>query len=386
MWIFKKKKTTTQYKFVIVKSYFGLGGDLCVLLGALAYAHDNGRTLVVDWDGGLYGSSLKRTVFAELFSLPHFNSMDSVPRNIKSIGPTYWKEYLFHPPRTYAQGISLSRSRPEDLSLSDSEAECVVITRDSIWLKSRFQYICTLAAQLKPVKEIAETVNSFTNEFANYKAVIGVHFRHGNGERKVIPPDPLWFRNEISCYLKTRSLLVEDVLVFVASDCAAVVDSFKKYYNCTSLVKDYIANGQGALHIDRKDLSDNNKVILAKEALTDMYILAKTDLFLGSGGFFSKYVRILRRGLNSKMYSGVRAFNNYDFNRNYYLAEKDLQIKTYLESHNHPLDGIFVKIHNTNREIYFMDKLVYVLPIRLNKISSIEGLNLRKNIVRYRLY
>ena len=134
MWSFNKRKIKNQHRFVVVKSYFGLGGDLCVLLGALAYANDHDRTLIVDWDGGLYGRSYSKTIFAELFCLPLFDSINSIPKNIKSVSPAYWKNYLFYPPRTYAQGISLSHSRPEDLSIVDSSSECVVITRYSILL------------------------------------------------------------------------------------------------------------------------------------------------------------------------------------------------------------------------------------------------------------
>ncbi len=373
-------------KYVIVKSYYGLGGDISVMLGAWKLSQELNRELIVHWDGGLYGEGSYVPLFNELFDYPISKKITDINKDIKSVFPEIWEPYVFSPPLTYVSGVNLTYSRPEDVP-RDTSSDAIVITRDSAEIRRNPEVFYELSKKLKLNSKIDKKIEEITKDFSTYKATIGIHFRHGNGENKVIPPDPLFFRNKINSFLKDKQLEPKDVLIVIGTDCKAVVDYLSRYYpNVLDTPKNYLENGSGALHIKRIDLSNEEKINLSIEALIDMYILSKTTYFIGSGGFFSLFIKMLRTNKSNIFYTGNRNFDKYKFDLNYYPIEKEIIISKYLKEKGHPLDGLFVKIDNDKKSIYYYDDYIYSFNLQVDKISSQIGLELRKAIVARRLY
>jgi hypothetical protein len=379
-------------KYILVKSYYGLGGDLSVLLGAMILSNQTGREVLVDWDGGLYGNSpnMNISLFNCLFKSPVFSTSKVLSRNC-SVYPKFWKDYINHAPLTYINGIDLTKCRPEDAP-QDCQQDCIIVTRDSKWLRNRTEIYHSEIKKLKLADDINQVVDDFLAINFDYnKIIIGIHFRHGNGEYKVIPPDPKWFRNNINQILTLNKKNQNDLILFVCSDCSAVLNYFKKYYPCVlSTDKKYLSNGLGAFHVEkgthhipRIDLENCEKIRLAKEALVDMYILAKAHFFLGSGGFFSQYVSLLRHGENQKIYSKSRIYSNFQFNENYFPAANEPVISDYLREYGFPLDGLFIHIEQNRKKVFYYNAFVGDYGI---KINSDEGLKIRQSIIDLRLY
>ena len=380
-------------KFVLVKSYYGLGGDLSVLLGAMILSNQRGRELLVDWDGGMYGNSPDPNIslFNYLFKSPVFRTSKILSQSY-SVYPSYWKEYIYSPPLTYVNGVDLAGSRPEGVP-EDRNQDCIVITRDSAWVKKKTEKYHAEIKKLVLSDEIKQTIDDFSEiNFDKGKLIIGVHFRHGNGEYKVIPPDPKWFRNKINMVLTLNKRNINDLILFICSDCSAVLNYFKKYYPVVlSTKKKYLRNGFGAFHvksgvrhIPRIDLENSEQILLAKEALVDMYLLAETNFFLGSGGFFSKYVSLLRNGENINLFSGNRTYKNPESNDKIFPASDEETLSSYLNKYGFPFDGLFIHLDGSIKNVFYYDTLLGFF--KGTKITSTEGLKIRQSIFDLRLY
>ena len=177
----------------------------------------------------------------------------------------------------------------------------------------------------------------------------------------------------------------DDLILLVCSDCSAVLNYFKKYYPLVlSTEKKYLKNGLGALHIKRNDLGNSALNLLAEEALVDMYLLSKSHFFLGSGGFFSRYISLLRNGKNVKSFPGNRTYNNSKFNNKFFPASNDETLSGYLTEYGFPLDGLFIHLEGVIKNVFYYDSFVGVF--HGTKITSAEGLKIRQSIVDFRLY
>jgi hypothetical protein len=374
-------------RFVLVKSYYGLGGDLCVMLGAMQLAAERGRALVVDWSGGRYGSVDDGNLFARFFAEPRvLKPADLPPTDSMTVYPDVWAGRAHLPPVTYLADIDLTQSRPDEVP-RDCAADCIVITRDSRHFGKILHDLTPLALTLQPVPRIQQRVDEQVARLRAARYSIGIHFRHGNGEKKVIAPDPRWFRNRINGKLKQRGLQPDEVAVYVATDCKGTLDYFKRYYPLVvDLDKPYRANGEGALHIDRQDLSDEQKIAMADEALIDMYLLSKCNWFVGSRGYFSLFVRILRGAEDNPIYAGTRVFDSYRFTSTYYPIERDPLLAPLMRSARQRMDGLFVHLTPEGRHVHYYDEPLHLVSADKQSLTSAESLALRQAIAARRTY
>jgi hypothetical protein len=373
-------------RYVLVKSYYGLGGDLCVLLGAIRYAARTRRAVVVDWSGGLYGTVDNGNLINEYFDSPAFSAPSVLRDRTLSVFPPQWADRIHLPPLSYIAGVDLTLSRPEEVP-ADCDADCVVITRDSRLLHRKPEDFFTVARSLQPAARIRTAIEATLQKLANGRPSIGIHFRHGNGERKVIPPDPRWFRNRINARIRSLELTPADINLYVATDCGGTLDYFRRYYpNTIDFDKVYRPNGEGALHLNRPDLSAADKMKLADEALIDMYVLSSCDHFIGSRGFFSFYVRLLRGKRGSILYEGPRVFDNYKFTDTFYPAERDPLLGPVLKRARQAIDGLFVMLTPESRKLYYYDDLLYSCGPEMNPLTSEEALSVRLAIAGRRTY
>jgi hypothetical protein len=332
-----------------------LGGDLCVLLSAWRFAENCGRKLVVDWSNGFYGEVDTGSLFHKLFDAPTFESIGLYRGRQFSVFPPYWANRIDLPPVTYVSGVPLTLSRPEDVP-STCAAECIVLTRDSRRVLSAPGEYFDLAARLKPAAHIVDAVNAHVELLKRARYSIGVHYRHGNGERTVIPPDPNWFVGRIRAHIANQGLRDDEVSIFVATDCGAALDFFRRNFPLTSdLGKEYRPNGAGPLHNGRSDLSSAEKPELATGALTDMYVLSRCDAFVGSLGYFSHFVKLLRAGAPSEIYDGPRVFTDAQRPDNWRPIATDSVLGPLVGTGDFPLDGLFVEQVGDGRRVHYYD-------------------------------
>lgn len=373
-------------QYTLVKSYYGLGGDLCVLLCALHYAQQHQRALVVDWSGGRYGFVEQGNLFNEYFAEPVFLAPVDLPAQGLSVFPPVWVGRTHVPPLTYIDGIDLTLSRPEEVPI-DCDADCVVITRDSRLLHQRPMDYVSIARSLRPVPRIQTCIDAQVQRLRSAKHSIGIHFRHGNGERKVIAPDPRWFRNRINGCMKTLGLDPEEVTLYVATDCEGTLEYFRRHYrNTIDLPKSYRPNGGGALHINRTEMTTAEKMQMADEALVDMYVLSHCNSFFGSRGFFSLFVRLLRGSADSIFYRGTRVFDNYTFTDAFYPVERDRLLAPVLKRARQPFDGLFVHLKPDGRHIYYYDEPLHLISVGKTELTNVEDLTFRKAVAARRTY
>lgn len=374
-------------RFVLVKSYYGLGGDLCVLLSAWKFAKALGRELIVDWSGGRYGSVEDGHLFRRFFTDPPFLCpADVLSLNAMSVFPAEWHGRVLLPPVTYLKDVDLTRSRPDDVP-RDCSADCIVVTRDSRELLPRLGEYAELARVLRPREDIQLAVTQQLGGLKPFRHSIGIHLRHGNGEKKVMAPDPRWFRNRINGQLKQLSLSPEQLGLYVATDCVGTLDYFKRYYpNVIDLPKAYRPNGSGAIHVGRDDLSAEEKVRMAIEALVDMFTLAGCDSFVGSRGYFSLLVRLLRKDAASVVYPGVRVVGGDELPATHAAAASDPVFGVPIRRMRIPIDGLLVERSDAMRTLRYYDDAIMSVPVSQGKLSDDEQLVVRRSIVARRTY
>ncbi|MGA0610312.1 nodulation protein NodZ [Caldimonas sp. KR1-144] len=374
-------------QFVLVKSYYGLGGDICVMLGAWRLARQLGRELIVDWSGGRYGRVSDGKLFARFFTAPHFLAPVDVPGlATMSVFPGEWAGRAGLPPVTYLKDVDLTKSRPDDVPPT-CDADCIVISRDSQELLPRLAEYAQLARGLRLVDDIQASVDRQLASLKPFRHSIGIHFRHGNGEKKVMAPDPRWFRNRISGKLKSLNLSPDDMGLYVATDCGGTLDYFKHYYpNVIALPKIYRPNGSGALHVGRDDLSDDEKVAMAGEALADIYCLAKCNSFIGSRGYFSLLTRLLRGDHDSVIYSGARVVNSDDQLANLSPAIGDPVFGLAIRRVKIPTDGLMIDLSGTSRTLHYYEDTIMSVPASQAALTNDEQISMRRLVSARRTY
>lgn len=373
-----------KQRYVLAKSYYGLGGDLCVLIGAMRLAGQLDRVIVADWNGGVFGRVPGGNLVNEYFESPQFTIPQALPDDVQSVFPPQWEGRLRLPPLTYLPGIDLTLSRPEEVP-ADCSADCIVITRDSKVMHRRPELFFATAQALQPSPYIRSAVAGLRASMGGGRPCIGIHFRHGNGERKVIPPDPRWFRNRINARMRALGAEPDGINLFVATDCKGVLDYFARHYPHTfSSQKAYRRNGEGAMHLGRQDLSEAEKLQLPREALIDMYTLAACDYFIGSRGFFSLFVMLVRGKRHSMLYEGERLFDNYTATGDFQPAAKDAQYGPVLAQARVPLDGLFVRTTADSRELTYYNDLIHSHP--RSQAEMTDAQDIRRAIIARRTY
>ena len=375
----------SNYRYTLVKSYYGFGGDLCVLVGAIEYSRTCLRKIIVDWDGGLYGES-KSTggIFNYYFKSPSLLNINHLPNKITSIYPVYWKDYLYKPPHTRGKNINLTLSRPEDIP-KECDSTCVVITRDSAAIRRHKELYSKIAKNFTPNDIVVKKVSDIISKPKTFKKIIGVHFRHGNGENGVIPPKIDWFKIQINNYIKSLNLSANDVCIFVATDCFAVFNAFRRLYpNVIHSGKSYEEIGSGPLHYDRK-ISNEIQLANGTDVLVDMYTLEKSDLFIGSGGFFSYFVQMLRSFKNCVIYQGSRSFKLTEVEEPLKLVSGDKILSSFLLNNDIRLDGIYFFSQLSCLKIYYYNMLLYS-GSKSALFCNESLLQIKNSLIKVRLY
>lgn len=271
--------------YVIAKGYYGLGGNLAVLVCAMRLARKLNRHLIVDWKYGFYGGD-SHDVYGELFQAPSSFPVERGSWESWKVWPDYWQPYVAQT-KPYPKGVPLSYVTTE---MAESEADAggslgdaIIISRDDkYWHKGEHHEEMSLLTQsLVPSVASQNLIEQYKSLFLG-QPVIGVHFRHGNGERTVVPPDINWFYSQVDKFVERAP----GCKIFLCSDCYAALRSFTERYGnrVISTDKNYPALGSGGMHYGDTDVK---RLASAREALLDIWLLAECTYFVGSKSFFS---------------------------------------------------------------------------------------------------
>jgi hypothetical protein len=185
--------------------------------------------------------------------------------------------------------------------------------------------------------------------------------------------------------LRTLGLEPHQISLFVATDCKGALDYFARYYPHTfSSQKAYRPNGEGAMHVGRQDLSEAEKLRLPCEALIDMYALAGCDYFVGSRGYFSLFVMLVRGKRHSLLYEGERLFDNYSAGNDFQPVAKDAVYGPVVARARVPLDGLFVRRSVDQRQLMYYNDLIHSNP--MSQAAELDAQDIRRAIVARRTY
>ena len=360
-------------KLVVCKGYYGLGGNLAVLLCAKRLADSLGRELIVDWRNNRnYGLS-DADIFSELFDAHGISSFDKSLSDL-SVWPEYWQAFI-DITQPYVSEFPLTTVRTTDVEeLPESEInkyDVIVITRDDTYWHSRshVEEFFKASASISPKKEIMSIIDEFQRSNF-YEYTIGVHIRHGNGERTVIPPDINWYFENID----ERTSHLDDFRVFVCTDCIAVVHRFEDRYpnKVIHTDKEYLPLGSGGMHFAEGDQARLNSAI---EAVVDIWLLSRSSMIIGSKSFFSRLAIILNFP-NSKDKSFVwqpeiRSHKPYE--GQYPISEMP-DLLEHLQANNILTDGLFTSSENGEISLFYLCwKLTSFSDMEHLDISSVYG-------------
>jgi|SaaInlStandDraft_4_1057021.scaffolds.fasta_scaffold24893_2 hypothetical protein len=329
-------------KYVMCKGFYGLGGNLAVLVCALRLSKKLNRKLIVDWEGSNFSLS-NGDIFKELFEEP----IDIAPPRVEwgglKVFPEYWQDFIKYP-KPYSSEYPLTRATvdmAEELDENElKEIDIIVVSRDDkYWHKADyFDEISALMKLVVPMGFIRDRVERFENEFLKNNS-IGVHFRHGNGENSVVPPDINWFYSAIDEFLGKFG----DASIFLCTDCSAVEDVFRNRYGDKVVVweKIFPILGSGTMQFVE---GDENRLNSAVGAIMDMWTLSKCTCFVGSRSFFSGVAGRLNKGLD-KDHSRwwVPKYRSHSKKENQQYVSEIPVVEKYFNEENVLTDGILLE-------------------------------------------
>jgi hypothetical protein len=358
-----------EKKYVVAKSFYGLGGNLSVLSCAWMAARKLDRLLIIDWRGMNYGGD------TDYFHKPSTEA---------TVFPNYWSKFVRDIPQ-HQKGYNLCAANSDLLfddksGFSPQHHSIAVVARDgSFFHKPEYQLeIREFFLNLKPIDTIETKISSFVaKHFDNF--MIGVHFRHGNGEPMVVPPDFDSFCRRIDelCSLAP----VTNAPLFIATDCGAALDRFRSRYGdrIVSYPKTYPPCGTGGLHYQHSEIDKLNSAV---EALIDIRLLSLCNSFVGSKSFFSSCANLWGHGfdkINSRWVAPrLRSFKP---NLNQLSVSDDPDLMAVFGK-GYPVDNLY--FDGNNFELFFQDIPIGNKHSVVDSVDELERLKLK--VYQHRLY
>ena len=163
--------------------------------------------------------------------------------------------------------------------------------------------LAELACQLRPSERIQARVKELCNQFDTTTA-IGIHYRHGNGERRVIAPQPQWFEQTVADIDPDNSRPL-----FFCTDSTFAEQHFRQIFGPRFHSSDKLFPESGRLH---GNPAIEDKVKNGEDALIDLYTLARCGDFIESGHFYGRTAKLLGAGAGGKCiaYPGITRMND----------------------------------------------------------------------------
>ena len=286
-------------RYLLVKGFSGLGNRLQALAEAIIYARLSGRELLIDWNDSLYSSD-GNDVFHRLFELPSAGTISEVPPGA-SVAPAIWSGALEQPFDAMIEQHRLRFGTEARTSLSiDPDvdySETVAVLYDWTFRLPRLLHRpapCPdewrgldatellrklLRECVRPNARIAARIEDFVRTYFG-TPTIGVHVRQTDNmsaawiDRKGVSV------SAIDAVLRERLRLEPSATIFLATDNRAVQESFlRRYKSAVIHSKWHPAIAGEAIH---GHYACPDKLRAAEDALIDLYLLSRCDLFVYS--------------------------------------------------------------------------------------------------------
>ncbi len=279
---------------VVAKGLYGLGGNISVLADALRLGEALGCGVVADWAGGMYavdGANVADLLFDHDRKVPWpglFDGLRVFPETwTADVARTFPRrmdpDRSVTTPRGPRRPLSMWRAVDAErygLARLADDYDVVIVSRDSAHWHSSVDELAPYVQALRPNQDVRDGVEAVGLS----RADIGVHFRHGNGERTVVPPDIGWFFDQVDD-LGERMPASK---VFVCTDCTVVLDAFASRYGQDRVVsspKVIPPPGSGGMHYAP---DSDGRYLSAVEAAVDIWALGACGALVGSRSFFSE--------------------------------------------------------------------------------------------------
>jgi hypothetical protein len=309
-------------RVVVSKKVGGLGACLVTLFRAWQFARRAGRTLVVDWRASLYERDPRVNAFGRLFANRGWIADVPIVTGDRVAGLDYpepffppgWSADRLHRfPDRYYTAAALDRVEPQRLGSRRAQFELCIGGEDPPHptvvlhhgLRSpdpvdpgdeHFPRLDSEAARaflqaLEPQPEIHEAAADFAARRLAARPIVGLHVRHGNGEREervtgeTTPrlnrdPETLLaaFRVALAATPRERGV---PTTIFLATDSVAVQELFtRELPQIVTYPKRLRPAGHGALHAGPDEDG-------GRDALVEMLLLARCDALVHNDSCFT---------------------------------------------------------------------------------------------------
>jgi hypothetical protein len=286
-------------KFLLVKGKYGLGNRILALCEAFIYAEITKRILIIDCRDQRY-SDTRTNSFSALFSSPFYDPSLKLPKT-QSVVPEVWAGFLdlnIESMLGRVEPVSSKRDSQKLLSIKADNIDYnqkVVVMFDytfhwnyfsshlslipSHWPSDNVAGLLRflLKSYLIPRPEIASAVKNFKQR--NFKSpTIGVHMRYtdnileNKGRIQPIEDYPI--------AIETLLRSVPDATIYLATDNEDIeLEYLRKYKNVLVMPKHYPDKKGQALH---SASSCDDRLLIAREALTELYLLSECDYMIYS--------------------------------------------------------------------------------------------------------
>jgi hypothetical protein len=273
-------------KVLIVKVSSGLCNRLRVLLCAIAYSEITSRKLIIHWQL----TPKFNTPLWQLFCHPY-----------KEIGINTFRIFRKLAGKVHSHN-EIRFDMPDKILIID--------TVHTFCMENFSHSLISYFSRMKPIQAINEKTDSFYKKKLAGKKIIGIQLRHKNAHFKTLQnSSPQWFIYRINEIHRK----FPDIEFFLSTDCLEMSELLR-------------ANTKAIIHEIPKTFQYDQLDGL-KEAICDLYVLARTNYILGSyWSSFSQFARWMR---GTDAYEDASTMKS-DFQLSKYLGIYNLHENSYV--------------------------------------------------------
>lgn len=269
---------------VVTRKHTGLGSDLVSVAGAIHFARLTDRDVVIDWRSSVYLRDKKENLFPLLFEIKD---------EVEGVGIHVWDNGLsdkhLSGPLTRCKDWSFEKYHLEMLGPPRQVSASVIVERP-------MHHLPNIADQagifqcISPLPHIRDRIDSYCEREFRSRKVIGVHLRHGNGEKLGHQRDELAARSvgmlSDSIITRIRQVWGEDVKIFVCSDSNEFREDLCGKWPDSCHYGSRVGTARnGPIH--RPDGGLTN----AEDAVAEMWLLGRCHGIVYNPSWFSHYAR-----------------------------------------------------------------------------------------------
>lgn len=273
-------------KYIVVKGSSGLGNRILALSTTVLYGRMTKRKVVVDWRDGSYSDNQINSFFV-YFDCSSALNVNDLPVNV-SVYPSLWHNRLDESFGGLKHKLNITEGEMSiDVSKLDYTEDILVFCSYSdktykmrSHFQGDFQYLSKLtnieiiSTILKKELQLKQDIQARVDKFASSmltQPTLGVHVRYTDMK---IDLGKLYQRVE-NTLRKNKQYQI-----FLATDSQKVIQDFQQQFPKVVTTDKWFPSNESRLHQNWSECS--NRIENGKEALVDLYLLAKCDRLIYS--------------------------------------------------------------------------------------------------------